>query len=375
MTATVQFTDTQSDSIEAMARWLAPGYQADKPIFRLFGYAGSGKTTIAKKMAADAAASTGKAVAFAAFTGKAASVMRAKGCDGAGTIHGLIYRPVPKNDGKDVDFLLRHGRLHRDRHALIIVDECSMVDARLASDLQSFGVPLLVLGDPFQLPPVGDGGCLTGGVPDVLLTEIHRQKEGCGILDIATAVRFGERLRPGTYEESAVHHLSHITKIDPFEFDQVLVGKNATRQRWNSKMRERMGRRGVLPVKGDKLICMQNNHRLGLMNGEMMVAVSDAVEAGPTEFWMEFVRDGSDRPESQSFSVHYLQGMTDRPQWRGDSDVIFADYGYAITTHKSQGSQWGSVLVINEGRVFGDDAARWLYTAVTRAAKRVEVIL
>jgi exodeoxyribonuclease-5 len=77
------FTPHQDAALKAVADWLKarPGGHGTPQVFRLFGYAGTGKTTLARHLAEDV---DGK-VAFAAFTGKAALVMRRKGCDGAST--------------------------------------------------------------------------------------------------------------------------------------------------------------------------------------------------------------------------------------------------------------------------------------------------
>ena len=91
-------------------------------------------------------------VKFAAFTGKAASVMRGKGCHGASTIHSLIYRA--RESGEEIPSFDLWDEAPASKAELIIIDECSMVDAELGRDLLSFGVPLLVLGDPAQLPPI-----------------------------------------------------------------------------------------------------------------------------------------------------------------------------------------------------------------------------
>ncbi len=82
----MQFSPQQDEALKAVSRWLKDGR---KPLFRLFGYAGTGKTTLARHFAED----VGGEVQFAAFTGKAAQVLRSKGAANARTIHSLIYRP------------------------------------------------------------------------------------------------------------------------------------------------------------------------------------------------------------------------------------------------------------------------------------------
>ena len=150
---------------QAVADWLKakPGTNGTPQIFRLFGYAGTGKTTLARHLAE---AVDGK-VQFAAFTGKAALVMRSKGCHGASTIHSLIYRA--RESGEEIPSFDLWDEAPASKAELIVIDECSMVDAELGRDLMSFGVPLLVLGDPAQLPPIQGGGFFTEAEPDVML--------------------------------------------------------------------------------------------------------------------------------------------------------------------------------------------------------------
>ena len=57
---------------------------------------------------------------------------------------------------------------------------------------------------------------------------------------------------------------------------------------------------------------------------------------------------------------------------RRESDEF--DYGYALTVHKAQGSQWDDVLLFDESYAFREHRARWLYTGLTRAAKRLTIV-
>src|SRR6185437_6719998 len=112
--------------------------------------------------------------------------------------------------------------------SLIVVDECSMVDAELARDLMSFRVPLLVLGDPAQLPPIAGGGFFTEAEPDAMLTEVHRQARDNPIVRMSMAVRAGDYLEPGRYGESEVVRKDDLDPERVVKADQVLVGRNAT---------------------------------------------------------------------------------------------------------------------------------------------------
>src|SRR5437763_8949513 len=257
------FTPHQDAALNAVAAWLKakPGKGGTPQTFRLFGYAGTGKTTLARHLAE---AVDGK-VLFAAFTGKAALVMRSKGCERASTIHSLIYKT--RESGEEVPSFDLWDEAPASKAALIVIDECSMVDAELGRDLMSFGVPLLVLGDPAQLPPIQGGGFYTEVEPDAMLTEVHRQAEDNPIIRLSMDIRAGIELEPGRYGESEIVTRDDLDPQRVVEADQVLVGKNSTRRAYNMRMRPRRGFAGAMPLAGDKLVCLRNNRRKGLFNG------------------------------------------------------------------------------------------------------------
>src|SRR3954468_9770009 len=196
------FSPQQDQALKAVDAWLKakPGVNGTPQVFRLFGYAGTGKTTLAQHIAE---AADGE-VKFAAFTGKAASVMRNKGCHGASTIHSLIYRA--RESGEEIPSFDLYDEAPASKADLIIIDECSMVDAELGRDLLSFGVPVLVLGDPAQLPPIQNGanagGFFTEAEPDVMLTEVHRQAQDDPIVRLSMEIRAGDYVEPGRYGQT-----------------------------------------------------------------------------------------------------------------------------------------------------------------------------
>ena len=194
------FTLHQDQALRAVADWLKakPGKNGTPPVFRLFGYAGTGKTTLARHIADGVNGN----VKFAAFTGKAALVMRNKGCDNASTIHSLIYRT--RESGEEQPSFELWDDAPASKAKLIVIDVCSMVDAELGRDLMSFDCPLLVLGDPAQLPPIQGGGFFTDAEPDAMLTEVHRQAQDDPIVRMSMAVREGRALDLGTFGESEV---------------------------------------------------------------------------------------------------------------------------------------------------------------------------
>src|SRR5512138_265551 len=231
------FTPHQDSALKAVADWLKakPGKNATPPVFRLFGYAGTGKTTLARHVAEGVDGE----VKFAAFTGKAALVMRNKGCDNASTIHSLIYRA--RESGVEQPSFELWDDAPASKAKLIVIDECSMVDAELGRDLLSFDCPLLVLGDPAQLPPIAGGGFFTDAEPDAMLTEVHRQAQDDPIVRMSMDIRAGEYLEPGRYGETEVLRKVDLDPQRVLDADQVLVGRNVTRRSYNKRMRERRG--------------------------------------------------------------------------------------------------------------------------------------
>lgn len=362
----MRWSPQQDEALASVADWLKRPRQQ---VFRLFGYAGTGKTTLARHLAEDLDGD----VAFGAYTGKAALVMRSKGCEGATTIHAMIYRPRGGDEEGPSFALNRDGAAAKAD--LIVVDECSMVDEELGRDLLSFGTKVLVLGDPAQLPPVKGGGFFTEAEPDAMLTEVHRQAVDDPIIRMSLAIREGGTLDYGPYGESRVVTRREITTEDVTSADQVLVGLNKTRKLYNGRLRELKGLLDPLPAVGDKLVCLRNDKTKGLLNGGVF-QVQRLKSSDATRVKMDLSPE--DDLGRRSVSVSVLKAF-----FEGDAEAIpFAqrrksdefDYGYALTVHKAQGSQWDDVVLFDESYAFREHRARWLYTGLTRAAKRVTVV-
>ena len=374
----MEFSSKQAQALTEVSRWLKRG---DSPIFRLFGYAGTGKTTLARHFAEGVDGE----VLFAAFTGKAAQVLRTRGAPKASTIHSLIYRPRGEETVEDEETgaksVMPTFALNRQsavaKAALIIIDECSMVDEALGSDLMSFGTPILVLGDPGQLPPISGGGFFTEHEPDVLLDQVHRQARDNPIIDMAQTVREGGELMIGNYG----HGGSVIGREDVdaelvLEADQVLVGTNRTRRRYNTRLRQLKGFVGPLPAAGDKLVCLRNDPKKGLLNGSLWTVLS-APRSAKTAMNL-LIKTEDEGIEQASAKVKLLKAVFEEPEteiaWKVRRRHDDFDFGYALTVHKAQGSQWQNVVLFDESYAFREHRQRWLYTAITRAVERLTIV-
>jgi len=247
----------------------------------------------------------------------------------------------------------------------------------MAADLLGFGCRLLILGDPGQLPPVGGPGAFDAD-PDYFLTELYRQEAGNPVVELATRARKGMPISPGKYGGSMAYK-----KLNPMkwaDYDQVIVGKNATRERICRELRAGQGHRDWKPQEGDKIIVLENNRLLRVVNGAQYTACEtrqaeegwsvtvlaqddEGIERELT-CWAQPFADGLDGEKAVSREMDYHLRQT----------KVYATWGHAITCHKAQGGQWDDVLVMDESRVFRNDADRWLYTAITRAAQNVAII-
>lgn len=381
----------------------------------MFGFAGTGKTSLAKHLAEGVEGG----VQFCAYTGKAASVLQQRGCGNAATIHSLIYQSRDKGkkrlleieedieqlenelkkEGMTLDQIKRLPK-HKDLNKLlkeekealsspmfildpessirdndlIIVDECSMVDERMGRDLLSFGVKVIVLGDPAQLPPVKSGGFFTEVKPDVMLENIHRQALDNPIIRMSMMTRNRETLLLGDYGRGCrVITREESTTDDALNSNIIICGKNSTRHGCNFRMRSLLGFTDPMPMAGDIVVCRRNNRDLGILNGIMFRVVYSA-EPMDNKIPMKIVPLGDPDAEPIDVSAHTQYFLGEEPEWYVQSEAEKFEFGYGITAHVSQGSQWENVYVFDESGVFKKDKFRWLYTAITRAQERLLIV-
>lgn len=340
-------------------------YKSRKQVYTLAGYAGTGKTTLAKYIAE----SLNKRVIFCAYTGKAAKVLRDKGCPNAGTIHSFLYSYLYEDEnGKPIFGFDPSSML--DAANLVIVDEYSMLSETIYRDLLQTGNKVLFLGDPFQLPPIGKDKITIN--PDFFLTDVHRQALESPVLKAANDVRIGNNLSHSNSGDFIYQPKSLVSLETYLAASQVIVGTNNTRKTFNQNFRKKLGFEDEnVFQRGEKIICLRNNKKNGLLNG--MIGDCTSFQENDSYFIVNFNCDGVKFQDLKVWKGDILGWPESSYNYKSGLDRF--DYGYAITCHKSQGSEFEDVVIYNEA--FGkndEEKRRWLYTALTRAKTRATLV-
>lgn len=383
-------------------------FKGTKQVFVLTGYAGTGKTALLKHTVIETLKLDDTySAAFVTPTGKAATVLIKNGVS-ACTLHRLIYQSqtvmqeVEVNGKKlKVEKLIFKRRESIDKAIkLIIIDEASMVSDDVLSDILNFGVKVLLCGDDAQLPPV-EGFNSFLKQPDHTLTQIVRQQQDNPIIKLATMARENKPIPFGSFSGKAyvVYGRKFYGETRQgllTRCDQIVCGLNRTRSKLNDEVRKIKGFEG-LPQDGEKLICTFNNWeqfidgemRFNLVNGIIGTAIEPFYNAGEYMGFMQFKPDFLDEtcPDALPFDT----GIFESGEYRykhGDSFAKFDEngeptgvfslnrfeFGYCISCHKAQGSEFNNVVVFDESYAFKEDKNRWLYTAVTRAKEKLVLV-
>ena len=340
------------------------------------GYAGTGKTTLIRYIIEEM--NLMKNTVFVSYTGRASLVLRDRGLP-ATTIHRLIYETkINKRTGEAI--YTKRLRLNPGIR-LIVIDEISMVPERLLRDLASYGIPVIGLGDPFQLPPVegNDNGLLNR--PHAFLSEIHRQSKDSEIIFWSMKIREGEILKPFRGNNVAIIK-KEILQVESMEAaDQIICGRNATRHNINNYFREEiLKRKSKYPEKGDKLVCTKNDWTAGsrineipLINGMIGYANNNTVIGFNNLFDLYFSPsfNRSDTYSGLRVSANPFNGKNYNHNRQG---VNHFEYGWAITVYKAQGSEFDNVVIFDEV-LNRKNHARQIYTALTRARINAIIVL
>jgi len=372
------------------------------------GYAGTGKTfliSIIRKEIFNHNKSL--SVAFVTFTGKASSVLKIKltendsvfNHDYCGTIHSLIYKPELKYD-KNLKRMVVFKWIKKEKldFDLIFLDEASMVNKQLWEDLIGYKIPIIAVGDHGQLPPVGDQFNLIEN-PLYKLTEIKRQALDNPIIRLSQDVRTGKEIQYGFYDNNnknvfklswnSIECKNIFNNLNYLDDDMIILcGLNKTRASINKMIRQKLCFNNVEPYPGERVVFLKNNYESGVLNGILGKVLFFTYEA-KSIYNLSVLIDGYKDPYSGlvsdiCFGKEQYDVMIDFHDKKikkviknskfGTIDLC--DWGYSISTHKSQGSEFKKVVCFVERSYYWDDEymKKWLYTAVTRAKEKLFII-
>lgn len=397
----MELTADQISADKEIDRWFRT---STSQVFVLTGFAGTGKTTLLKHTVTETLALTGESVAFVTPTGKAATVLLRQGIP-ATTVHRLIYQSITTQvevevNGKKVkvEKLTFKRRENIDKSIkLIVLDEASMVSDDLLWDLLEFGVKILLCGDNAQLPPVeGFNNYLKN--PDATLRQIVRQQLDNPIIMLSEMARNGKYIPYGKYGDCVLVQSKRVFKGEKRKYyltksNQIICGINKTRTAVNNELRAMRGL-GALPENGDKVICTVNNweqfidkdYRYNLVNGIIGTVIDPFYDFSSGIGFMQFKVDFLNElcPEALPFDTgiftdgryrykhgDYFEKFNEDGEAAGAFTLNRFEYGYCISCHKAQGSEFDNAVVFDESYAFKEDRNRWLYTAITRAKKKL----
>lgn len=366
-------------------------FRDHEPYTCIAGYAGTGKSTLIRFIIS-ALNLDPEDVCYVAYTGKAAQVLRSKGCPNAMTAHRLLYKSIQKDDGTFYHIPLR-PIIGFD---LIVVDEISMLPKHMWELLLSHKIHVIALGDPGQLPPVlaEDNGVLA--FPHIFLDEVMRQAAESEIIRLTMDIREGNSLKPFLGNEVRIVGREELLEPGFLAWgDQIICGKNETRHQINTIMRKiKMQTDQTEPLIGDRIICLHNEWECINLTGDALVNGLSGTITG-----LEYTNDNPFMEKTPL--IDFKPDIDDSDTFKGlEADYkIFTehvptvtketfkkipkfyrpkefDYGYCITCHKSQGSEYDKVIVLEEylRGESKDGHSRWLYTAATRAAKKLIIV-
>lgn len=362
------------------------------------GYAGSGKSTLVKFIvSALPGIKPEEDVVYATYTGKAAQVLLKKGNKNVSTLHKLLYESLPRSDGT-----WYRKPVERIPYKIVVIDEVSMVPDSMIQQLFKYSCYVIALGDPFQLPPIHKDDVNTLlDKPHVFLDEIMRQAQESEIIRVSMDIRAGKSLELLDGTEVKIFNPAEFNESMLLWADQVLVGTNATRLSLNNTMRRLLSREGG-PQDGDKVICLKNEWDIFADNHDPLVNGTIGYLKDSYSTYVDFPRYlGGHRFEilqsdfvSDNGALFSNINMDKKMIMTGEKCCDFKTawtiarnkqhgykmpkeftYGYAITGHKAQGSQWEKVLITEEKFPFDKiEHARWLYTCLTRAEEKAVII-
>jgi ATP-dependent exoDNAse (exonuclease V) alpha subunit len=326
--------------------------------------------------------------------------LRKKGNPNAMTLHKLLYDSFPRQGG---------GFYRKPKPSLIytviVVDEVSMVPKSMIDLLLSHKIYVIFLGDPGQLSPINkDENNKLLEQPNIFLETIMRQAAESDIIQLTMKIRNGEDIEYSKGKDALVIPKRELNTGHLLWADTIICATNKKRHEINNQMRELLGYSGALKA-GEKIVVKRNYWEECNVDGEALVNGSIGIINKPYESFVRippyiksekrdlpfiecnFTPEGGKSFNNLRIDKNYLLKEEPCVDWRvsyqlgklrnkiGDILPKQATYGYALTCHCAQGSQWDKVLVIEEDFPFDKkEHARWLYTACTRSSSKLVLV-
>lgn len=381
------------------------------------GYAGAGKSTLIQFIIS-AMNLYPEDIRYIAYTGKAANVLKNKGCPGATTAHKLLYRARLMPNGKYRFSPKTPAEIAEEGIKVVVVDEVSMLPKKIWDLLCQNNFYILACGDPEQLPPIADtpGEDPNNHVldhPHIFLDEIMRQAQESEIIRLSMHIRENKpiNLFPVQREQVMVFDKRDLTDDMLIWSNQVLCATKRTRTELNNRIRNKLGF-SKTPQPGDRIINLHNEWELlsnlgnPLTNGVIGQIVTDNLNPEILKYSsqinigkyfgdelqipiLKLTMTGDEENEFfENITIDYNELLTGSPSLTGEQQYriikskmfinpLHFNYGYAITVWKAQGSEWNKVLLLSEpGWPRDPDLCRkYLYTGTTRAIDKLVVII
>jgi exodeoxyribonuclease V len=405
----------QKAALDRIEEWFRGA--GNKRHFTLAGAAGSGKTTVTGLLIRRLKLNSQQVVLLAP-TGKAVEALKFRLPRGwksrARTLASFLWKwKFSGYNGEDNKFVHSGAKPVESDLRLVIVDEASMVTKRDFEALTHYR-RVLYTGDPDQLPPVVEDADLEGqmgscGVldqPDATLESIHRHGKDTSIYTVSHGARAGKQPDYGPSADGRVLHLSEaeghfgIDQLHEYidHADVVLTQRNNVRVMINEYVRRRRGFMKTpvdfVPKPGEILVCSENSmhpvKKTKIANGERLVVTEflgtrqvrkDAPEI--EDFAVMAYPEGRDHDEAEwTISSQMLMGdqirnsvLTTEHVSGPRSGVLRADWGYALTVHKAQGSEWPRVVVVDDmDPDHNVPLNKWYYVAYSRAVEQLVIL-
>jgi len=364
--------------------------ESDELVYIFSGVAGSGKSTIINEINDMLRKEYQKSVAVITLTGKAVSTLKDKGIHNAQTIHSYMYEPITDEHDNLIGFELTDpSELLED---FIIIDEGSMINEEIFEDVFDLGKKILVVGDENQLPPISKTNFNIMEESNFRLEEIHRLAEGNPIIRLSQHILEHGTL-PRNFQSDHINFIqrgkmrSHLEQHGK-DYEIILCGMNKTRHTLNKTMRRVNGYNDILPVDGERVICLRNDKMQGIFNGEMFTIHSRHeyeyyMKGKKVELNRYVIVD--DKGMYRNVIVHddvwgsedvWIKYLYERDH-EGESKkrlINLFDFGEAVTVWKAQGSEYQNLMFVDEDVSFFVDRSKFRYTGITRSKDMITIV-